>query len=255
MANRSETCAIAVMAKAPRPGHVKTRLQLVLRPEEAAALGTAFLRDTLENLDRAQLEAPIATFVAYAPAGQEARFDGLLPPGAALLVADGSNGCAPGVEGFGCVLLETVRALLSAGFGAACVLAADSPTLPTGELVRAASLLLQRECDAVLGPVRDGGYYALGLRRPEVAPFTRIRWSTDRACADTRARLAEAGLRSRDLQMWFDVDDPDSLDQLLHTPDGYPAPHTRAVMERLQLRARLHSAASARAELTGVAHG
>lgn len=239
----SQTCAIAIMAKAPRPGHVKTRLQGLLAPDEAAALGTAFLCDTLGNLHEAARRAPIAPFVAYAPTGQEARFEGLLPPGTGLLLADGSNGEAPDVEGFGRVLLDTVRALLALGYRGACVLGADSPTLPTEELARAASLLLGGGCDAVLGPSEDGGYWLLGLREPHPEPFARIRWSTDGACADTRARLAEAGLRTVELRTWFDVDDPAALARLLRAEEGYAAPHTGAVLDRLQLRTRLRAPA------------
>ena len=241
--DNSTHCAVAVMAKAPRPGHVKTRLQGVLRPEEAAALGTAFLRDMVDNLHLAAARAPIVPFVAYAPAGQEARFDGLLAPGTALLLADGSGGDAPGVEGFGRVLLGTMRALLARGYGAACVLGADSPTLPTETLVAAARLLLSGERDAVLGAVEDGGYYLLGLREPRATPFARIRWSTEHACADTRARLAEAGLAPAELLPWFDVDDPASLRRLLEADTGYAAAHTRAALEPLQLRARLPASA------------
>lgn len=231
------------MAKAPRPGHVKTRLQGLLRPDEAAALGTAFLQDTARNLHDAARDAPIAPFVAYAPAGQEARFDGLLPDGTELLLADGTQGCADGVEGFGCVLLETIRGLLALGYGAGCLLAADSPTLPTAELVRAARLLLDRRADAVLGAVEDGGYYLLGLRAPHVAPFQAITWSSGEVCAQTLQRLASAGLSTTELRPWFDIDDPASLRRLLEPGDGYPAPHTLAEAARLGLRDRLRTLA------------
>ena len=62
--DRSRICAIAVMAKAPRPGHVKTRLQAVLHPDEAARLSAAFLRDVTENLREAALLAPLDPYVA-----------------------------------------------------------------------------------------------------------------------------------------------------------------------------------------------
>ncbi len=236
------TCAVAIMAKAPRPGYVKTRLQGLLRPEEAAALGTAFLCDTLANLHAAAADAPIDPFVAYAPRGEEARFDGLLPPGTSLLLADGTKGDAPDVEAFGRVLLETMRALLERGYGGACVLAADSPTLPTAELARSAHLLLEPDGpDAVLGPSEDGGYWILGLRAPHAAPFARIRWSTEDACADTIAQLAEAGLTTVALRTWFDVDDPAALRRLLDANEGFAAPHTTTLLERFELRERLRS--------------
>jgi glycosyltransferase A (GT-A) superfamily protein (DUF2064 family) len=241
-ADRAQRCAIAIMAKAPRPGHVKTRLQGVLRPEEAAALGTAFLRDTAENLHAAALMAPIDPVVAYAPAGQEGRFDGLLPQGTALLLADGTGGQAEGVEGFGCVLLETMRGLFALGYGAAVVLAADSPTLPTDELVAAARMLLDGQSEAVLGAVVDGGYYLLGLRQSRAEPFMGVRWSTDFAAQDTRDRLTGAGLGIVELAPWFDVDDPAALSRLLSDRSGYAARHTQAALVPMRLDERLRAA-------------
>lgn len=233
---------MAVIAKAPRPGHVKTRLQGLLTPDEAARLGTAFLGDVLENLEMAARLAPIDTVVAYAPAGQEARFDGLLPPGASLLLADGTGGEAAGVTGFGRVLLEAVRALLGRGYGAACVIAADCPTMPTAALVRAAESLLGG-AGAAFGETEDGGYYLLGLRTADSLPFARVRWSTEHAAADTRARLEEAGLATESLPLWFDIDDPPSLRRLLEGDDGYAAPRTRALLAQLRLYERLRTAA------------
>ena len=238
-----ERCAIAVMAKAPRPGQVKTRLQGVVTPEEAALLGAAFLRDTVENLHLAARSAPIAPFVAYAPAGQEGRFDGLLPAGTGLLLADGSGGAAEGVEGFGRVLLGTMRALLGMGYGAACVLAADCPTLPTAELVRCARVLTDGTCDATFGESDDGGYYVLGLRSALPEPFAGVRWSTPFAAGDTRARLSAQRLVMVHLRPWFDVDDPLALRRLLHDRSGYRAVHTEAVLAACGLRERLGRAA------------
>lgn len=237
------TCAIAVIAKAPRPGHVKTRLQGLVSPDEAARLGAAFLHDTVENLAAAARQAPIAAFIAYAPAGEEARFDGLRAAGAELLLADGAGGDAPGVEGFGRVLLDTTRTLLARGYGACCVLGADSPTLPTAELVHAARWLLDGSADAVLGEADDGGYWLLGLREPHPAPFARIAWSSETAGADTNARLAEAGLRTRALGTWYDIDDPPALARLLDELGGggpaYPAPRTEAAVRQMDIAGRL----------------
>ncbi|MGI4954756.1 MAG: TIGR04282 family arsenosugar biosynthesis glycosyltransferase [Janthinobacterium lividum] len=243
MAPLHETCAIAVIAKAPRPGHVKTRLQTVLRPEEAAQLGGAFLRDTLTNLELARSQAAIAPFVAYAPAGEEARFDGVLPAGTRLVLADGTEGEAEGVEGFGRVLLHTTRSLLAQGYGAACVLGADSPTLPTAELVRAARHLLDGSADAVLGAADDGGYWLLGLTRPHAAAYARIAWSTETVADATRARLREAGLRLVELATWYDVDDQAALLRLVGEAgcvgEHYPAPATMAALCSIGVAARL----------------
>lgn len=210
-------------------------------------MGSAFLRDTLDNLVEAGREAPIDPFVAYAPAGEEARFDGMLPPSARLLLANGSQGEAPGVQGFGRVLLDTTRTLLARGYGAVCVLGADSPTLPTRELVRAARLLLDGTAEAVLGPADDGGYWLLGLTRPHPEPYADITWSSETVADETRARCVAAGLRLVELETWYDVDDRAALTRLVRETAGpshdaaqpYAAPHTAAAIARFGLVERL----------------
>ena len=95
------SCAIAVMAKAPRAGHSKTRLTPPLLPDEARQMSAAFLRDITENIRLAGQQADIAGYVAYAPAGMEALFDGVLADGTGLVLADGTGDMPEGVHGFG----------------------------------------------------------------------------------------------------------------------------------------------------------
>lgn len=237
---RDGVCAIAVMGKAPRIGSAKTRLAPAVGMEAAAALGAAFLRDTTANVVAAGRWAPIESVVAYAPAGSEAMLAPHLAPGTSLLLADGDGCDPPGVQGFGRCLLQTIVRLLGSGFGAACVLNADGPTLPTEYLLRAARLLTEPGDRAVLGRTRDGGYYLLGLKRPHAALFRDIRWSTETVAADTRARAEAIGLTVADLPDWYDVDDAEGLGHLLAsmgagTEGGFAAPATRATLERLGL--------------------
>src|SRR3954462_5750856 len=107
----SGSCAIGVMAKAPRPGFAKTRLCPPLQPEQAAALSAAFLRDITENIALAARLAPIAGYIAYAPAGQEALFNGHQAAGTGLLLADGTIVAPQGVQGFGTCLLHAIEAM------------------------------------------------------------------------------------------------------------------------------------------------
>src|SRR3954447_13915301 len=118
-------CAIGVMAKAPRPGFSKTRLCPPLHPDQAAALSAAFLRDITENIVLAAREAAITGYVAYAPEGAEALFDGHLATGIGRLLADGSPLMPPDVQGFGRCLLHAVLAMLARGHGSAVVLNSD----------------------------------------------------------------------------------------------------------------------------------
>jgi hypothetical protein len=196
-------CALAVMAKAPRAGKVKTRLQPPLTAEEAAALNVCFLRDTALNLAGVASEGGAAGLVCYTPVGDEAAFDGLLPEGFALIAQRG--------DGFGERLLAAAEDILSCGFGAVCLIDSDSPTLPTEALRKAVEELARAGDRVVVGGSDDGGYYLIGLKRPEPRVFERITWSTEKVYAETVERVREAALELVELPQWYDVDDARSL--------------------------------------------
>lgn len=241
------------MAKAPRPGQSKTRLCPPLTPQQAAELSGAFLRDITENIALASRLAPIAGYVAYAPAGAEALFGGHLAAGTGLLLADGSPHMPPDVQGFGRCLLHAILAMLARGHPSAVVLNSDSPTLPTALLARAASALADDGDRVVLGPADDGGYYLLGVKAAHAHLFADIAWSTDRVAEATRQRAAQLGLPVVELPTWYDVDDRAALRRLLHETAGratggegaagsgaqpFAAPATAAALARMGLRER-----------------
>ena len=176
------------MAKAPRPGRVKTRLVPPLTHQAAGALSANFLSDITANIRQAAQTAPIEGYVAYAPAGFESLFDGILAPGTGLVLADGSIELPPLVQGFGRSLLHAARALFERGHPSVCLLNSDSPTLPTAVLAQAALALSAPGERAVLGPAEDGGYYLLGMTAPYAHLFEDIAWSTERVADETRAR-------------------------------------------------------------------
>ena len=238
-------CAMAVMAKAPQPGRVKTRLVPPLTPDEASALNACFLRDITENISGV---ADVAGFVAYAPSGMEALFDGLLASGTRLVLADGAIAGAPGVIGIGRSLLHATTSLLAQGFQAVCLVNADSPTLPTEFLRAAVAALLAPGERMVLGPAEDGGYYLIGLRSARAQLFADIDWSTADVTAQTLARADEIGLETFLLPYWYDIDDGSSLVRLLGAAppeddvEPFAAPATRAWLVSSGLAERLVSA-------------
>ena len=231
--DRSQTCAIAIRAKAPRRGEVKTRLVPPLTAAEAAALSAAFIRDTAGNILAAAESAAIDGFVAYSPPGSETAFAGIVPERIGLL--------PPRRVGLGASLFDAASDLLAAGYGAACLVDADSPTLPGSVLVEAATALAKPGDRVVLGGAEDGGYYLIGLKRPHRRLFEEIAWSTEAVFRQTIDRAAEIGVDVYTLPVWYDVDDIASLRRLigdLAAADriGYPAPHTAALLRRLAPR-------------------
>jgi hypothetical protein len=230
---RAGVCALAVMAKAPRAGKVKTRLQPPLSAEEAAALNVRFLRDTAENIASVSGEGGAQGLISYTPVGDEEAFQGLLPDGFALIAQRG--------DGFGERLLCAAEDILNCGFGAVCLIDSDSPTLPSMALREAIRELNRPGERVVIGPSEDGGYYLIGLKRAEPKMFERISWSTDSVYEQTVERVREAGLELVELPKWYDVDDAATLAvlerELIHgerprfaTVDGYNAEWTREML-------------------------
>jgi uncharacterized protein len=178
---------LAVIAKAPRPGRVKTRLCPPCSPDQAADLAAAALADTL-----ATLRSVSAVRHVIALEGSPGPW---LPDGFAVVPQRG--------DGLG---ERLAHAFASIG-GPAFLVGMDTPQLDAGTVRTAIDLLVRTETDAVLGGALDGGWWGLGLRRPDARVFDGVEMSTARTHAQQLDRLAELGLRTRALPRLRDVDD------------------------------------------------
>ena len=224
-------CALAVMAKAPRAGKVKTRLSPPLTLIETAALNVCFLRDTTANLNTI---AGANGLICYTPVGDEAAFEGLLPETFALVPQRG--------DGFGERLLLAAEDILRCGFASVCLIDSDSPTVPKAAIEQAVAALARPGDRVVLGPSHDGGYYLIGLKAAHRAPFENITWSTASVAEETRQRCRDAALELVELPLWYDVDDELTLNVLraellegrrppFADQDGYKAVATHAFLQ------------------------
>jgi hypothetical protein len=230
LTTRAGQCALAVMAKAPRPGKVKTRLAPPLSLDQSAAINICFLQDTTANISAVAASGNAAGIISYTPIGDEALFDNLFPRGFALIPQRG--------DGFGERLLATAEDLLACGYGSVCLIDSDSPTVPAAAFEQAVSELAKPGDRVVLGPSHDGGYYLIGLKRAHAEVFANISWSTSTVFAETVAAAKAANLEVVTLPLWYDVDDASTLGlliaELLHSNPpsftfipGYSAQHTR----------------------------
>jgi uncharacterized protein len=206
---------LAVMAKAPRAGQVKTRLCPPLSPGEAADLARAFLLDAIDQVRSVAAARPA---LAYAPARARAGFRALAPD-FALVAQRGDD--------LGARLAHAFEDLFADGAPAAIVMGSDIPTLPPAVL--AAALDQIGRADLVLGPSEDGGYYLIGLRAPCAALFADMAWSTARVFEETLRRARALGLDVGLLPAWFDIDTAADLERLEASlaEAGPGARHTR----------------------------
>ena len=203
---------LAVFAKWPAPGRVKTRLSPALPAEQASALARALLEDTL---------------AAARDAGAERRtvyWDGLPSAEEAARIAPGFEARDQRPGDLGARLERGFAEMLAAG-GAAVVVGADLPGLGPADLDAAFRALAAR--DVVLGPTADGGYWLIGARAPAPELFGGIPWSTERVLAETLTRAAAAGRTVARLDERRDLDTPGDLVAWLATRVARPADGSR----------------------------
>ena len=188
---------LAILARWPTSGTVKSRLSPALPPQLACDLYRAMLEDTLAASAGSRAEE---RFVYWADAPQD-RGAVRLPPGITARDQAGSD--------LGVRLAHVFSDLLGAPFDRAVAIGVDCPELEPG-IIREAYEALQA-CDVVLGPVSDGGYYLLALRRASPELFEGVDWGTPRVLEQTLERARRAGLESALLGGLSDLDTPDDL--------------------------------------------
>lgn len=216
---REVEAAVAVFAKAPRPGHAKTRLAPALGLGGAAALYEAFLTDTLAHV--AELDVVERVIFATAQtdrAALEGRGVGVITQVEGDLGARMAHALAWG-------LTRAPRAL---------VIGSDLPTLPVSRLRDAIDAL--DRADVVLGPAADGGFFLVGARCP--FELGAARWSSPHALADTEAHARSRGHTIARVGPWYDVDTPEDLALLRQHLAWRPraAPATAAALRRGTVR-------------------
>jgi hypothetical protein len=184
-----------LFAKTPIPGRVKTRLIGRLSPEQAAALHEAMVRDAWQRL------GPLGPIELHTDE-ETVAWEGIGPR---RLQAEGDLGRR---------MLGAFEHALNDGYGLALIVGSDAPGLPAAHI----AALLESAADVALGPTADGGYYAIGCRRPHPRMFEGVRWSTPHALADTVAACARCGLSVHVGPAWFDIDEPADLERLRDYP-------------------------------------
>lgn len=183
---------IAVFAKAPVPGAVKTRLVPLLGAEGAARLHASLVRHALATAREAR---PAALQLWCAPDASHPFF-------------------AECADRFSCELhvqqgadLGSRMAHAFASNAPLVLIGGDCPSLQASHLEHAWRAL--ESGDAVFAPAEDGGYALVGLARPAPLLFEGIDWGREGVMRETRRRVAASGLRCVELETLWDVDRPE----------------------------------------------
>jgi rSAM/selenodomain-associated transferase 1 len=222
--------AVVVMAKAPREGHVKTRLGGVYSPSEVVQLSECMLRDTLALVQA----LPRVHAAVMCPSEDVAEIAARLPAGVHVIGQDG--------QGLAAALASVFKRFV-ADFRRVIAVDSDSPHLPPAILESALAQLDTN--DVIVGPTEDGGYYLVGASAMHPRLFDSAPLGTCNAFDALRHNARALGLSVGVTQSWYDVDVPADVCRLAADLriDPARAPRTAAFLAG---RGRISRAADAK---------
>ena len=187
------------MAKAPSPGHVKTRLASALAADDVVALYKCLIEDTLRLARSVRTDA----LAVVCPTADGDDIASWLP---GIEIA-GQRG-----EGLAAGLASTFRIFAGRGCRRIIALAGDSPHLDAATVELAFRHL--DGADVVIGPTIDGGYYLVGAGAVGSELFDGGRLGTERALDSLLTRARERSLRVAFTEEAYDIDEKNDLDRL-----------------------------------------
>jgi len=191
---------LVIMAKAPRPGTVKTRLTPGLSPETVTIFYRCLLDDTLA-LARSLGDVDVAIMCPEPDVNELAQLAGK----EVSVVAQKGEGLAAG--------LTSVFAHFAEGHQRRTIaFNSDSPHLPSSVLEDAFTTLAKH--DLVVGPTDDGGYYLVGAKASHPALFASDGMGTNSALERLLSRARALELSVGFAEPFYDIDVADDLTRL-----------------------------------------
>ena len=191
---------LVIMAKAPRPGKVKTRLVRSLPVSAVTELYRCLLDDTL-TLARSLDGVKVAVMC---PAADREDLERVVGNAVPVVPQMGS--------GLAAALASVFAHFGSTGSGRIVALNSDSPHLPRSILQAAFHLL--ETFDVVVGPTHDGGYYLVGARMSHPGLFSTDAMGTANALEALLAKARALGLSVRLTDPFYDIDEAADLSRL-----------------------------------------
>ena len=201
---------LVIMAKAPRPGAVKTRLASNLSPQAVTAFYGCLLEDTLalarslnvKSKSKSKLgDVEVAIMCPESDVNELAQLAG----NKASVVAQKGEGLAAG-------LTSVFAHFAASGRQRVVAFNSDSPHLPRSVLEDAFETLTTH--DVVVGPTHDGGYYLVGAKAFHPTLFASDGMGTSSALERLLARARALELSVGFADRFYDIDTADDLSRL-----------------------------------------
>jgi uncharacterized protein len=216
---------LVIMAKAPRPGAVKTRLVPSLSPEAVIDFYRCLLADTLA-LAHSLRDVEVAIMCPESDANEMAKLAGR----EATVVAQRGEGLAAGLTSVFAHFSQDRRRRIIA-------FNSDSPHLPKSALEDAFEKLATY--DVIVGPTHDGGYYLVGAKASHPTLFANRGMGTASALDRLLSRAQDLSLSVGFAALFYDIDVADDLARLAKELRLAPAraPRTAQWLKKWELPA------------------
>lgn len=222
MRSDSSGRVLVIMAKAPRPGAVKTRLLPSLSPEAVTDFYCCLLDDTLA-LARSLAGVEVAIMCPAFDVPSLKRIAGR----EVSVVAQKSSGLAAGLTSVFAHFAGKQRRIIAFN--------SDSPHLPRSVLEESFEMLAAD--DLVVGPTHDGGYYLVGAKSSYPTLFENDGMGTSSALEVLLSRARALELSIGIAAPFYDIDVAGDLtrlaDELRLAPNK--APRTATWLKKQEL--------------------
>lgn len=202
MLNSPETAKqhLIIFTRYPEAGKTKTRLIPALGTEGAANLQRQMTEHTLSQVKQLQKTSAISCEVRFAGGNLQLMQDWL---------GDDIAYQPQGEGDLGSRMAQSFYNAFQSGAKKAITIGTDCPDVDDQILADAFDQLHQ--CDLVLGPALDGGYYLIGLQRPAPELFMNIDWGTSQVLQQTIDTAQTLNLSVDYLPLLADIDRPEDL--------------------------------------------
>ncbi len=227
---------IVMLAKAPVAGKVKTRLGKSIGMEWSARLHKAFIGDLSDTIASVGFDV----LLSYAGDPNHVGFEAPRTRGFTFKAQPSGD------------LGERLNAICKKAmndFDRIIIIGSDSPTLEKSHFLDADAAL--ENCDVVIGPSFDGGYYLIGVNKAafesqggRLSIFSDIRWSSEEVLDQTLQSCHRSHQRCELLGFWYDVDTVIDLNFLrthlrqINSVGGESGQRTRALLEEFDRTAK-----------------
>jgi len=192
---------LIIFVKYPEPGKVKTRLARYIGNEKAAQIYSEMTETIIRNLFESE---KYKTMIFFDPPERKRDFENWLQNNVyEFFPQEGGS--------LGKRMSNAFTKVFSLEVEKAVIIGTDCIEISNEVISQAFDAL--EVVDVVLGPAEDGGYYLLGLKKPDPHIFHGISWSTGLVLDQTLKKIKEKGLKFQLLKTLRDVDTVSDLNE------------------------------------------